>query len=127
MKMTVPAFHLVARTVGLAKSLIASAFLLAAMGALAHHSAELGIQLVATNQVQLFWQPVTGFEQVQQANSLGQTNLWQTITNAPSLQSSLLLLLQNSTNAQTFYRLTNGSQPIAAPTNLTDPSTVVPP
>ena len=127
MKTTIAGFRLASRPIGLAKSLIASAVFLAALRGQAHHSAELGIQLVATNQVQLFWQPVTGFEQVQQANSLGQTNLWQTITNAPSLQSSLLLLLQNSTNAQTFYRLTNGSQPIAAPTNLTDPSTVVPP
>ncbi len=127
MNTTVPGFHLVARTVGFANSLIACTVLLAAMRAQAHHSAELGIQLVATNQVQLFWQPVTGFEQLQQVNSFGQTNFWQTVTNAPSLQSPLLLLLQNATNSQTFYRLANGSQPIAAPTNLPDPSTVVPP
>ena len=62
---------------------IAAALLLVAKPTQAQNSATLGIQPVATNQVQLSWQPLTGFEQVQRANSLGPTNNWQFVTNLP--------------------------------------------
>jgi RHS repeat-associated protein len=112
---------------GLCLSPIATALLLVAKPTQAQNSATLGIQPVATNQVQLSWQPVTGFEQVQRANTLGATNNWKFVTNAPLLQSPWLLLLQNRTNPQAFFRLANGSQPAPAPANLPNPQPTAPP
>ncbi len=125
---TTGALRLVSPRLGLASSLIAAALLLTGMQVQAQTPAKLGIQPVATNQVRLSWQPVTGFEQVQRANTLGPTNNWQFVTNAPLFQPPLLLLQQNSTNPQAYFRLANGSQPVAAPPNLPNPQpTVAPP
>src|SRR5487761_1974515 len=67
------AFRLVSPRLGRASSLSAVALLLAGMQAQAQTPAKLGIQPAATNQVRLSWQPMTGFEQVQRANTLEQS------------------------------------------------------
>jgi RHS repeat-associated protein len=126
MQITSFGFRSALARLGLCLSPVAAALLLVAKPTQAQNSATLGIQPVATNQVQLSWQPVTGFEQVQRANKLGPTNNWQFVTNSPLLQSPLMLLRQNITNSQGFFRLANGSQPATAPINLPDPSTIVP-
>ncbi len=99
--------------------------LLAYQRLLAQSGPSLNIQSSANSQLQITWQPGNNFNVLQETLGLGGTNVWQDVSDAPSVLGALYAVRKATTNSAAYYRLIQRGMP--GVTTPPDPASVATP